>query len=304
MSGAVGAAVAAATLVYGQVFSSAKAFLDSVFAFCKQENKSYKIAAKGGSSYTIVCTDPSCHWLVRAHKPRGHTHFKVSYSNLTHNDLCTNVFKPTSGYLSNNAKLIQFVHDNPDCSRKQVSNYMQTEQDTDLSPMSNSVFYRLLTDLKERAFGDYHATYSKIPPYLSSFCALNPLSSCALQVDPSGRFKRVFVCPHPSVYVQPGLLEVRIFDGAHAKTNTYNPYDGNHLLLVGKDGNMKNILLAFALVPTESGVECAWFIAWCVIAGLQVEHMPLFVDRGPIRTAQTILEPLAVSLAASSCDWV
>jgi hypothetical protein len=53
MSGAVGAAVAAATLVYGQVFSSAKAFLDSVFAFCKQENKSYKIAAKGGSSYTI-----------------------------------------------------------------------------------------------------------------------------------------------------------------------------------------------------------------------------------------------------------
>jgi len=66
-------------------------------------------------------------------------------------------------------------------------------------------------------------------------------------------------------------------DGAHMKHREYN---GIMLILVGRDGNNSNVIMAVALCPTENAENYTWFLQQCVNGGISFENLPLFCDRG------------------------
>ncbi|OWZ05273.1 hypothetical protein PHMEG_00022665 [Phytophthora megakarya] len=54
------------------------------------------------------------------------------------------------------------------------------------------------------------------------------------------------------------------------------------LILVGRDGNNENILLAVSVVPSEDTANCQWFMLNCMKAGIQMSGTPVFMDRGKV----------------------
>ena len=52
------------------------------------------------------------------------------------------------------------------------------------------------------------------------------------------------------------------------------------LILVGRDGNNSNVIMAVALCPTENAENYAWFLQQCVNGGISFENLLLFCDRG------------------------
>ncbi|KAH9142518.1 hypothetical protein AeRB84_013416 [Aphanomyces euteiches] len=52
------------------------------------------------------------------------------------------------------------------------------------------------------------------------------------------------------------------------------------LILVGRTGNNTNVVLAVALCASEDEENCRWFIANAKAAGLVVNDVPIFSDRG------------------------
>lgn len=67
-------------------------------------------------------------------------------------------------------------------------------------------------------------------------------------------------------------LPVVATDGCHLKTG-----DGQCLLLIGRDGNKKSIILAIGIVPTENASNYAYFFQHLRSAGLD-----RFLDGGDV----------------------
>ncbi|RLN76194.1 hypothetical protein BBJ28_00018507 [Nothophytophthora sp. Chile5] len=77
--------------------------------------------------------------------------------------------------------------------------------------------------------------------------------------------------------MQPMLQRVLGMDGAFMKT----PKHGNTMvILVGRNGNNENVVLAVALCPSEDENNCLWFLRNCERAGILLVGIPLFMDRG------------------------
>ena len=66
-------------------------------------------------------------------------------------------------------------------------------------------------------------------------------------------------------------------DGAHMKHREYN---GIMLILIGRDENNSNVIVAVALRPTENAENYTWFLQQCINGGISFENLPLFCDRG------------------------
>ncbi|GLE04469.1 hypothetical protein PINS_up013411 [Pythium insidiosum] len=62
----------------------------------------------------------------------------------------------------------------------------------------------------------------------------------------------------------------------HCKHKLYN---GTQLILVGRDGNLNNVRMACALVPSETEGHVFWFLNVCVEAGIDMTG-PVVSDRG------------------------
>ncbi|KAE8992375.1 hypothetical protein PR001_g20960 [Phytophthora rubi] len=52
------------------------------------------------------------------------------------------------------------------------------------------------------------------------------------------------------------------------------------LILVGRVGNNKNVVMAVGLVPSENTADCQWFLLPCMKAGIEMTDVPFFMDRG------------------------
>ncbi|OWZ16236.1 hypothetical protein PHMEG_0009994 [Phytophthora megakarya] len=57
-------------------------------------------------------------------------------------------------------------------------------------------------------------------------------------------------------------------------------YRSIQLVLVERDGDNKNIVLAVAMCASESGENCEWVFRCCIRAGVKLHETPLFSDRG------------------------
>ena len=56
-------------------------------------------------------------------------------------------------------------------------------------------------------------------------------------------------------------------------------YSGVQMLLVSRDGNMENVKIDVALVPSEDSANYRWFISKVAEAGLNMLQYPIVCDR-------------------------
>nr|CCA25058.1 conserved hypothetical protein [Albugo laibachii Nc14] len=113
-----------------------------------------------------------------------------------------------------------------------------------------------------------------LPSLLSEFQRLNASTLIDFQRDERGQFSRALVVLDPKWFSDgPGLFGV---DAAHMKHRKYN---GIQIVLVGRDGNLRNTVAAVALVPLEDNDNYAWFFGHIMWHGFSLELSRVFSDR-------------------------
>ncbi|KAE9004115.1 hypothetical protein PR001_g17800 [Phytophthora rubi] len=80
-------------------------------------------------------------------------------------------------------------------------------------------------------------------------------------------------------------------------------YNGVCVLVIGKDGDWKNIPVAIAFIHKETAENFGWFFANCVVAGLKLDDRAMFTDRGKQRDAQLRLKAREVPVHLKFCAW-
>ncbi|GAB9464942.1 hypothetical protein Gpo141_00002364 [Globisporangium polare] len=126
-------------------------------------------------------------------------------------------------------------------------------------------------------------SYKLLPSLLQKFSDLNPGSVVCLRKDERGRFKCSFVQPAPLAELLPTLqsafgLEI-VPCGRQLSSNNSEPprYNGQFIVLLGKDGNLEHRVIAFGLIPIPDAENVAWFLRSLHNAGFQMGDAPVFL---------------------------
>ncbi|GMF66735.1 unnamed protein product [Phytophthora fragariaefolia] len=114
-----------------------------------------------------------------------------------------------------------------------------------------------------------------------------------------GRFYRAFLSLGSLVAGQDNWAPILEFDGAHMK---HEPYNGVCVLLVGKDGDWSNILVAVTFVHKETADNFECFFANCVVTGIKLHDRAVFSDRGKQREAQIRLHIRGIIVHLKFCS--
>ena len=136
--------------------------------------------------------------------------------------------------------------------------------------------YRAKDTIISSLQGDYILGYRQLESLLKKFKSLNPTSSVAFETN-GEMFNRAFLMSPIAASAQSFLPRILGTDGAHIKHREYN---GIILILVGRDGNNSNVIMAVALCLTENAVNYTWFLQQCINGGISFENLPLFCNRG------------------------
>lgn len=107
--------------------------------------------------------------------------------------------------------------------------------------------YRAKAQFANASAASVDSSYKKLPFYLREFAEFNLGTIAFAEKDENSRFKRAIVVPSVFCVAQVRQRVVGI-DCTHSKCPSY---DGVQMLLVGRDGDLQNVTLAFALVPAE-----------------------------------------------------
>ncbi|KAF4317401.1 hypothetical protein G195_009239 [Phytophthora kernoviae 00238/432] len=97
------------------------------------------------------------------------------------------------------------------------------------------------------------------------------------------RFLRALLALDPTgVWNDQGVLGVDSVEMQHSS------YNGTLLVLIGRDGNLKPLIHAAALVPKESVEHCTWFLEKLIAHGFPLRRFPMVINgRGALGTACT-----------------
>ncbi|EGZ30173.1 hypothetical protein PHYSODRAFT_448534, partial [Phytophthora sojae] len=120
--------------------------------------------------------------------------------------------------------------------------------------------------------------------FLQEFAKANAGSHVCCQLDDKGRFFRAFLSIGSVVSIQDALLPVWECDGTHMK------------------GPMYNGIFAVAYVHKETVGNFAWFLANCIVAGLNLQDRPTFCDRGKQLGAQVVLAKVGLKVHLKFCS--
>ena len=157
---------------------------------------------------------------------------------------------------------------------------------------------RYLTGVKAA----YPESFGYLRPTLEALEKLNEGFLYELHTDENGAFIRcAWIIPTVVDCICHGGLGITALDGAHSRHPTY---DGTLLCLVGKDGDNRNIPLAWALVPSESKENYMWFLTLCAKGPLR-EHLndcTLFSDQD--KGLKAAYRELAINELETSQDVV
>lgn len=134
----------------------------------------------------------------------------------------------------------------------------------------SAVPYRLRTILTRGT------SFQEIPALLNQFKGQNPGSFTAVEVDSEGRFFRAFVSCGVIVQSMAYNQQILGIDCAHT---TGADFSGLQMILVGRDGNLSNLVIAVALVDAESIANYEWFFDCVEASGLSIGSRPVFCDR-------------------------
>uniref|UniRef100_K3XDL8 MULE transposase domain-containing protein n=1 Tax=Globisporangium ultimum (strain ATCC 200006 / CBS 805.95 / DAOM BR144) TaxID=431595 RepID=K3XDL8_GLOUD len=136
--------------------------------------------------------------------------------------------------------------------------------------------YRVIDDLVQLKYGNFEEGYKKVASFLEEFATKNPTSFTAFEAR-DGKFHRAFLMNPHSGKIQPNCQQIFGTDGAHTK---HKLHEGKMLILIARDGDNKNVVLAVALCPSEDRDNYNWFIECCKNGGIVFDNVPLFCGRG------------------------
>jgi hypothetical protein len=295
-------------------FPLLKAWSKFLKDYALNENKSVRLSKKvkqSGSKKTWVCTDDECPWVVvlsyrpepKSTKASKLSHIPpsswfVSALCVTHSDICSSVGSCSARQLKNTKGFKAALVEGLSCARKRVVESVRSVDGIDVADMQATV-YKAIAEAKSAQRQKAWTAYKTIASWLRVFAQRNPGSRVCCQVDTHGRFYRCFLSIGEIVENQHLLIPVYEVDGAHMKNPEYN---GICVLLVGHDGNKENVPLAIGFIHKETTDNFSWFFANCIAAGIALDKVALFSDRGKQLNAQILLGRIGLKISLKFCS--
>ena len=223
-----------------------------------------RVDGHGGSDRRVVCSSaPACGFVVKAYRRSKIVDGKrvwleqwhVSTAELEHND-CFSVAKPTERQIASMKEFSSALRFGSAVKASALINQVRETKGVSLSKMKRTV-YRAMDRVREEDHGDMGRSFGKIASYLEVFSAENPGTIAVAEKDDESRFKRAVVVVGPFINAKAACQKIVGIDCSHSKSRYFS---GVQVHFVGRDGNMKNITLAFGLVPAEDSASYLWFL--------------------------------------------
>lgn len=245
----------------------------SDFALVVQRKRS-KLCKKnnGGSNKKYVCSDEACLWFVQLVRGWKSKNWKISAMNLKHSDACAGAPKPTARQLAEMRFFRQAVVTHSKASGKLLTDSFLLNSDSGIT-IPRGMAYRAQRLVVATSTDDLTESYKYIPSLMNSFATKNPGSTVAFEKDESGHFVRAFLMPNAASLA---LLCMQQVYGIKLISFDNVSYCGSLALLVGRDGNLRSQVLAFALVPNGEAEHMKWFVALCKAGGVRFDGCPVF----------------------------
>ncbi|XP_061436690.1 uncharacterized protein LOC133361701 [Lethenteron reissneri] len=264
-----------ATLHPKKTFTTRREAIHGIQDFALQQGKRAVLDLKrsGGRHVAIVCSSSTpCSFKVKLTKLTGERRgFRVSALCTDHHG-CTGTAKITQRQVEVNTTARSAFRANPRTSAPTV-----IAQVADIARVivPTRMMYRAKDTCIAANESAAHAGFEFINSLVETFGKLNA-TICSVRED-AGIFWGAFICNPIARSLQPSLQRVVGIDGSHMKARAYN---GTMLVLVGRDGNNRNVLLAVALVPSETAAAYDWFLNCCTTNDIELDGTPVFCDRG------------------------
>lgn len=231
---------------------------------CKKNN--------GGSNKKYVCSDETCLWFVQLVKGWKSKNWKISAMNLKHSDNCTGQPKPTARQLAEMRFFRQAVITHSKSTGKLLTdNFLQNSESGIKIP--RGMAYRAQRLVVATSTDDLTESYKFIPSLLDSFAKKNPGSTVSYEKDEQGHFVRAFLMPNATPMA---LLCMQQVLGIKVVTYDSVSYNGCMTLLIGRDGDLKHQVLAFALMPNSDMDHMKWFLNMAKTGGVRFDGYPVF----------------------------
>ncbi|OQR84116.1 hypothetical protein ACHHYP_13875 [Achlya hypogyna] len=258
-----------------QLFVSRKEAVRAIQDMALADGKRAVVDLKrsGGRYFVMKCASPtSCTFQVRVLKcSEVRQGFWISSLNTEHLG-CTGVAKPTQ-YQVHEFKVVRAaIHSN---ARVPAGDVIRMVADLERVVVPKRMMYRAKDLCIDATSGSYSEGYNLLSSLLQRFDVLNGCTSLLKWED--GVFWGAMICNPLARTFRSCVQHVTGIDGAHMKHRQYN---GVMLVLIGRDGNNHNIVLAVGLVPSETAEAYDWFLQGCHINGINLHGIPVFCDRG------------------------
>ncbi|DAZ93351.1 TPA: hypothetical protein N0F65_011877 [Lagenidium giganteum] len=231
---------------------------------CKRNN--------GGSNKKYVCSDESCLWFVQLVKGWKSKNWKISAMNLKHSDNCKGEAKPTARQLAEMRFFRQAVITHSKSSGKLLTDNFLTNTESGIK-IPRGMAYRAQRLVVASSTDDLTESYKFIPSLLDSFAKKNPGSMISYDKDDQGHFVRAFLMPNAASLA---LLCMQQVFGIKVINYDNVSYNGCLTLLIGRDGNMKSQVIAFALMPSSDMEHMRWFLSMAKGGGARFDGTPVF----------------------------
>lgn len=261
-------------ILRSMLWTTGKAAVNAIKDLALVEQKTAIVNCKGGTFRRMRCSSATtCSWFVNVSLTRrkAQTNFwHVTTANLNHRN-CTGTSTPSQRQLAASSVLRSAVIADINVSGPTLNSQLQLAANISANRMK---LYRAKQDVLCDVFSDNLQFIEYLPSFMVAFAAQNPGTFTGIQRDTDGCFTRAIMVLVP-VWFRSGL---RIYgvDAAHMKHRKYN---GVQIVLVARDGNLRNRIAAVALAPVEDHANYFWFFDAVLSRGFPLRDVPVFSDR-------------------------
>ncbi|GMF35005.1 unnamed protein product [Phytophthora fragariaefolia] len=223
----------------------------------------------------MVCASSApCPFFVQLylHNSKTDHTWYVSSAELSHSPECTSSAKPTQRQLVESASFQRALAAAPNGTAAQLLQQLQGKTNI-------RTIYRAKHIMKKEQLTLVGSAFRKIPSLLRSFAELNAGSFARYELGgrqsrAPGGFSRAFVScavfTHSTTFNQ----QIYGFD-VRPSCNADAGYQGVHLFLLGKDGNMRNVTIAAACCDASTRDNYRWFFRCVEESGVSLRYCPV-----------------------------
>ena len=247
-------------IVVGMQFDTGKNLVKHLRDYALAEKKSAKVSSRAGNNRVLVCTGDRCPFKVVAYERAGRAPdelpWYISSATLEHRE-CMSMPKPSALQLAQLPSVRSAVEGDRRVSAAFLQGQVQSLHCVSTQSQKRTV-YRAKRIVEKSLEQNELDSYRFLPGFLGRLQELNPGTITKCDQSSDGHFTRcLFVCG-AAVHAQEGMQRILGVDGAHCKHKLYGDVQ---LVLVGRDGNMRNVRFASALVQSENTEDYVWFFA-------------------------------------------